>query len=221
MNYNAIREKLEKLINELSENGILNLENLKSEKYLSIVNKYNFLIMLGDIESYRPVCLNNYAIDFLGFENNWMKEEDYIHYMKIFHTDTYASFLEIFQFYKKDVQEYLDIDYKLLYKNTEWKIVKGVTKVLVRKDNLPKYSITLAYYDNSADFSYVNKLGVLTQREIELTDLLCSGFSKKEVAEKLNISLATVKTHTKNIYKKLDITKISELVALNEKYSTT
>ena len=59
----------------------------------------------------------------------------------------------------------------------------------------------------------------LTSREKEITELLCLGYSKKQISNKLNISEHTVHTHSKNIYKKLNIGKISELTSIVEKYS--
>ena len=45
---------------------------------------------------------------------------------------------------------------------------------------------------------------VLTQREREILDLLRQGMSNQEIAERLFISRATVKTHVSNILRKLD-----------------
>ena len=47
---------------------------------------------------------------------------------------------------------------------------------------------------------------VLTPRELEVLRLVALGFSNKEIAGILHISLDTVKTHTKNIFTKLDVT---------------
>lgn len=45
----------------------------------------------------------------------------------------------------------------------------------------------------------------LTQREIEVIQLLNKGFTNQKLADELYISRNTVKTHLKNIYKKLDV----------------
>lgn len=45
----------------------------------------------------------------------------------------------------------------------------------------------------------------LTNREKEIMEFLTVGLRNKEIADKLYISLNTVKTHTKNIYAKLGI----------------
>ena len=48
-------------------------------------------------------------------------------------------------------------------------------------------------------------------REIEVLSLVARGFINKEIADKLNISLATVITHRKNITEKLGIKSVSGL----------
>jgi len=46
---------------------------------------------------------------------------------------------------------------------------------------------------------------VLTPRELEILTLLSNGLVKKEIADQLNISFATVDTHIRHIYEKLDV----------------
>lgn len=45
----------------------------------------------------------------------------------------------------------------------------------------------------------------LTPREREVLQLLCAGFSNQQIAEKLFLTLHTVKKHTSNIYQKLGV----------------
>ena len=52
---------------------------------------------------------------------------------------------------------------------------------------------------------------VLTDREIEVMSLIVQGYINKEIADKLNISLATVITHRKNIMDKLGMKSVSAL----------
>ena len=51
----------------------------------------------------------------------------------------------------------------------------------------------------------------LSERENEITALIASGFTNKEIGEKLHLSHHTVHTHRRNILKKLGVKSASEL----------
>lgn len=51
----------------------------------------------------------------------------------------------------------------------------------------------------------------LSRREAEVTGLIASGMTNKEVADRLFLSTHTVHTHRKNIMKKLNLKSVSEL----------
>ena len=53
----------------------------------------------------------------------------------------------------------------------------------------------------------------ISERELEVLRLIAAGLSNREIAEKLFISLNTVKTHTKNINSKLDVNNRIKAVA--------
>lgn len=65
--------------------------------------------------------------------------------------------------------------------------------------NLPPQSIT-AHADH-----------LLSDREIEVMTLIVKGYINKEIADRLNIGLATVITHRRNILEKLNIKSVSAL----------
>jgi len=56
----------------------------------------------------------------------------------------------------------------------------------------------------------VNEL--LSKREQEVLELLSKGFLYKEIADKLNITLSTVKRHLNHIYTKLQVQNKTEAV---------
>lgn len=68
--------------------------------------------------------------------------------------------------------------------------------------------VNLDYIKND-NFIKINKL---TQREIEIIKLLVKGQTSIEIADYLFISPATVQTHRKNIFNKLNVKKVSELI---------
>jgi len=71
-------------------------------------------------------------------------------------------------------------------------------------DNTPKNDIE--------DFTPTPMNLALSAREQEVFDLLLTGAAPKEIGYKLNISYDTVLSHQKNLYRKLDIHSIDELL---------
>jgi predicted ATPase/DNA-binding CsgD family transcriptional regulator len=53
----------------------------------------------------------------------------------------------------------------------------------------------------------------LSQRELEVLTLLAAGLSNREIAEQLVIGIGTVKTHTLNIYAKLEVNSRTQAIA--------
>lgn len=58
-----------------------------------------------------------------------------------------------------------------------------------------------------------NKLYDITQREMDILKMMAAGYKDREIADKAFISLNTVKTHAKNIYKKLAVAGRMQAVA--------
>ena len=56
-----------------------------------------------------------------------------------------------------------------------------------------------------------HKLG-LSQREVEVLQLLSQGYSNQEIADKLFVSLNTVKTHIQKIYQKLNAKRRTQAI---------
>jgi DNA-binding NarL/FixJ family response regulator len=56
------------------------------------------------------------------------------------------------------------------------------------------------------------KIASLTQREREVTELICQGLKNKEIGQRLHISLATVSHHLTAIYRKLEVEDRTSLV---------
>ena len=55
------------------------------------------------------------------------------------------------------------------------------------------------------------KLG-LSSREIEVLQLMAQGFSNQEIADKLFLSLPTIKTHSSNLFLKLDVKRRTQAI---------
>ncbi|HWQ75568.1 MAG TPA: LuxR C-terminal-related transcriptional regulator, partial [Syntrophomonas sp.] len=70
----------------------------------------------------------------------------------------------------------------------------------------------LSLFSQSAEKKNHNSPDCLTKREMEILELICDGAANKEIAERLYISLPTVKNHIYNIYGKLDIDNRAQAV---------
>lgn len=60
--------------------------------------------------------------------------------------------------------------------------------------------------DFAANEARAEQLGI-SRRETEILQLMAAGLSNKEIAEQLFISLSTVKTHSSNLFAKLDVNR--------------
>jgi LuxR family maltose regulon positive regulatory protein len=56
-------------------------------------------------------------------------------------------------------------------------------------------------------------LDPLSDREMEVLQLIAAGLSNREIAERLVVAVSTVKTHINHIYRKLDVSKRTQAVA--------
>lgn len=52
----------------------------------------------------------------------------------------------------------------------------------------------------------------ISNRELEVLELMASGLSNKEIANKLFVSLHTVKTHSANLYSKLNVKRRTQAI---------
>ncbi len=66
----------------------------------------------------------------------------------------------------------------------------------------------------STDRQMLAAMNTLTKREIEVVDLICYGYTNSDIAKMLFISEHTVKDHTKNIYRKMDVHSRHELASV-------
>jgi DNA-binding NarL/FixJ family response regulator len=109
----------------------------------------------------------------------------------------------------------LQIDGYMLKHSTKEELITGIESVM-------KGSI---YYDPKLIKNQTNlhhgdlfvKQFSLTPREIEIIRLIKVGTVSPKIAKKLFISEETVKSHRKNIYFKLKINKVTELIAFADK----
>lgn len=99
----------------------------------------------------------------------------------------------------------IGIDGCLLKNNTGKQLAEAIARVHSGR----------SYYDEIQSFNSPTeeiKKHKLGKREIDVIKLIAEGLSSQQIGEKLFISEHTVKTHRKNILRKLDLHNTSELV---------
>ena len=81
----------------------------------------------------------------------------------------------------------------------------------------PKYVvILLSKFEGESGAAPVIKqplIEPLSERELEVVSLLANGLSNQDIAEKLFVSVGTVKAHTSNIYRKLEVSSRTQAIA--------
>lgn len=71
------------------------------------------------------------------------------------------------------------------------------------------------YINNNSDFilneKEIEKLSI-SKRELEVLQLMAEGLSNQEIAERLFVSLNTIKTHSSKVLEKLDVKRRTQAV---------
>lgn len=78
-------------------------------------------------------------------------------------------------------------------------------------------------YINQASTFSINETEIanlgISKRELEVLQLMASGMSNSEIAERLFVSLNTVKTHSSKLFEKMDVKRRTQAVEKAKKLS--
>lgn len=120
------------------------------------------------------------------------------------------------------------VEYKYLIRNISLEVYMGIIalfftilgvwagiKLLGSKKTIIKEVEVLVPSANGATFELNEKalsVSGISVREHEVLQLMSKGLSNQEIADKLFISLSTVKTHAANLYLKLDVKRRTQAI---------
>jgi DNA-binding NarL/FixJ family response regulator len=119
--------------------------------------------------------------------------DDKLHIMKMFRMGVRGYFLK-------------NIGYKELQ--------VGIERIMDGETYFPN-DVADIIFNRSLSENFSNKFSAtvdLSKREIEIVQFICEGLTSDEIAEKLFISKRTVDSHRTNIYKKIDVNNVTELI---------
>lgn len=90
--------------------------------------------------------------------------------------------------------------------------IKNAVRSLVENGKYVSDSVKEIILDNVFNNKPLNPLESLSDREIEVAELLAKGEGNIEIANKLNLKMSTVSTFRTRIYQKLNIKNIASLI---------
>lgn len=124
------------------------------------------------------------------------------------------------------------LEYKLLIVSHQFEIYVGCMAVgftalgiwVAQKITTPKTKTIIVekavYIPNPENFILNEKelsKRKISKRELEVLELMSLGFSNQEIAEKLFVSLNTIKTHSSNLFEKLDAKRRTQAIETAKK----
>ncbi len=103
---------------------------------------------------------------------------------------------------------------RLSFKRDEHFPEKSQIVIDVNSEEVNEYLFLLKHLIKSKNFriQHAAKFLLLTRREREICNLIVNGYTGERIADQLYISYDTVKTHRKNISKKLGCKNLQELM---------
>jgi len=109
------------------------------------------------------------------------------------------------------------IEYRFLVRDLSLEFYIGLVAVLFAGLGvwaglrLARREVSIANPDFKLNEAELQRLGI-SKREYEVLELMAQGLSNQEIADKLFVSLNTVKTHSSNLFMKLDARRRTQAV---------
>ena len=142
---NNLHHHYKQLEKELKSECLLTLDIINHPRFEQICNSKEFLITVHRIDHKRPLFINNSAKRFFGLQQNRILANDCALLLRHYHYTSYRSISDTFQFVRDRQKGFLDLSFKLLSKNKEWKDFTGSAKSLLCDEfGTPLYTLIMA-----------------------------------------------------------------------------
>ena len=109
------------------------------------------------------------------------------------------------------------LEYRLLIRDLSTEIYIGIIAVLFTVLGiwaglrLTRKRVVVGGAEFTFNESELQRLGI-SKREHEVLELIAQGLSNQEIADKLFVSLNTIKTHTSNLFLKLEVSRRTQAI---------
>lgn len=109
------------------------------------------------------------------------------------------------------------IEYRFLVRDLSQEIYVGLIAVIFTAlgiwvgPRLLRRKVVVVRPDFVLDLQALERLGI-SKREHEVLELMAKGLSNQEIADKLFVSVNTIKTHLANLFAKLDVSRRTQAV---------
>jgi two-component system, NarL family, response regulator LiaR len=109
------------------------------------------------------------------------------------------------------------VEYRYMVREISTEMMVGIIAVMFAAlgvwagRKLTRTKVVVSYPHFTVDEKQLDRLGI-SKREYEVLGLISEGLSNQEIAEKLFVSLSTVKTHSSNLFAKLDARRRTQAI---------
>ena len=109
------------------------------------------------------------------------------------------------------------VEYRLFVRDLSMEFYVGVVAVLFTSLGvwvglkLTRKKVILISPDFVFDQPALDRLGI-SKREFEVLGLIASGLSNQEIADKLFVSVNTIKSHSSNLFQKLNVSRRTQAI---------
>jgi len=78
----------------------------------------------------------------------------------------------------------------------------------------PACNRPLVHIMDDSHWSFVRKSFRMSPREMDVAKMICSGFSNEEISSRLEIKITTVKTHLRNVYRRIRVQRKLDMLLM-------